>query len=404
MRRPRRVALVSSSFAPYVGGVEEHTLHVAQELRSAGHQVAVWTVDRGESLGTRFVDGLEVRYLPCPQPAGSIGAVLRFLGTAPGAALRWLRAWRDLRPEVLHVQCFGPNGLYALALHLVARVPLVVSSHGETFADDHDVFSRSRLLRTGLIRSLRSASAVTGCSRLVVDDLAERFGAWGGVVVPNGVDLDGPGPGPRPGDAPRPAVDQLPTVFAVGRVERAKGFDLLLDAFARLQTPARLVIGGDGSELRALQVGVDARGLRSLVELPGRLNSDEVARQMTSAAVVVVPSRQEAFGIVVLEAWRAGTPLVATSLGGPGDLVEDGVDGLVVDPTDPAALANAIDSVLRDPALGRRLSGRGSERVHAYTWTRTRELYEAIYDRVLAPSRSPRPRPRRSIHWGRRWS
>lgn len=393
MRRPRRVALISSSFAPYVGGVEEHTLHVAHELRSAGHQVTVWTVDRGESLGTRFVDGLEVRYLPCPQPAGSIGAVLRFLGTAPGAALRWLRAWRDLRPEVLHVQCFGPNGLYALALHLVTRVPLVVSSHGETFADDHDVFSRSRLLRTGLIRSLRSASAVTGCSRLVVDDLAARFGARGGVVVPNGVDLDGPGP--RPGDDRRPALDQLPTVFAVGRIEHAKGFDLLLEAFSRLRTPARLVIGGDGSELVALQEEVTARRLGSRVDLPGRLTQDDVARRMAAAAVVVVPSRKEAFGIVVLEAWRAGAPLVVTSLGGPADLVTDGMDGLVVDPTDPVALAAAIESILRDPGLGRCLSGRGSERVRTYTWTRTRELYEAIYDQALGPSKLPTTRGRR---------
>ena len=70
-----RIALVSSSFAPYRGGVEEHVRHTAAALLDRGHEVLVWTVDRGEHLGVRTVDGVTVRYLPTPLPAARVGAL-----------------------------------------------------------------------------------------------------------------------------------------------------------------------------------------------------------------------------------------------------------------------------------------------------------------------------------------
>ena len=190
--RTHRVALVSSSYFPHPGGVEQHVRSVAGELRARGHDVVVWTVDRGEGLGVQVIDGVEVRYLPTPLPARSLRAVLRFLLALPAAARAWWRAYRDFAPSVLHVQCFGPNGLYAVLLADLTRTPLVVTSHGETFADDHRVFDQSALIRTGMRRALRSADVVTGCSQVVLDDLRDRFGFEGGRVIPNGVDLDRP--------------------------------------------------------------------------------------------------------------------------------------------------------------------------------------------------------------------
>lgn len=373
----RRVALVSSSYLPYPGGVEQHVRSVARELNERGHRVAIWTVDRGEHLGVRVVDGIEVHYLPTPLPARSTRATVRFLRELPAAAAAWWRAYRRLRPNVLHVQCFGPNGQYALALSRLTRTPLVVSTHGETLMDDHQVFEQSALLRVGLRRALRSAVAVTGCSQMVLDDLQTRFGLSSGQVVPNGIDLD---PGPTPHEA-RPAR----TVFAVGRFEWMKGFDLLLEAFALADVPpeTELVIGGDGSMRGSLRERADRLGLQDRVHLPGRMYPEQVASYMASADVVVVPSRREAFGIVVLEAWRAGAPLIATARGGPATLVTDGVTGLVVDPEDTAALARALESLVRDRDLAERLGAAGREAVRAYPWSRVAELYEACYARAV---------------------
>ncbi len=186
-----RIALATSSYDPYVGGVEEHVRNVARELRDRGHDVVVWTVDRDGGFGVREVGGVEVWDLPAPLPARSIPAMLRFALRMPSAALRWRRAFRAHRPDLIHVHCFGPNGTYARVLAKRTRTPLILTTHGETLADDAGVFMSSRFAMESLRAGVAQADVVTGCSRVALDDLEARFGlaAGRGAVVFNGVDL-----------------------------------------------------------------------------------------------------------------------------------------------------------------------------------------------------------------------
>ena len=126
--------------------------------------------------GVQDVEGVTVRYLPTPLPAGSPGGLLRFLRAAPAGWRRWTDARRRFAPDVLHVHCFGPNGVAALALHRRLRTPLIVTSHGETVADDNRVFERSTVLRVALRRALAAASSVTAPSQFVLDNLRRNFG------------------------------------------------------------------------------------------------------------------------------------------------------------------------------------------------------------------------------------
>lgn len=372
-----RVALVSSSFDPHVGGVETHVRQVARELAAMGHEIEVWTVDRGERLGERVLGGLRVRYLPTPLPARSFRAMGVFLGRVPGAWHMWQRACDDFRPQLLHVHCFGPNGLYALALHRRRRIPLAVTSHGETLGDDTGVFQQSALLRRGLREALLRSAFVTAPSSYVVDDLRAAYGLVSGDVVPNGVDLD-----VVPSWAP---TDDEPYLLAVGRLGRMKGFDLLIDAYARsgVAVDHRLLIGGDGPEGAALALQAEKRGVADRVRLIGRLSDEEVAGAMAGARAVVVPSRSEAFGIVALEAWRARTALIMTSRGGGPSFVRDREDALLVDPQDIEALAASLRDVTRDVKLRERLAVSGRLRVHDYTWDRVARAYEYHYGAVF---------------------
>lgn len=385
MTRPHRIALISSSYHPHTGGVEEHVRHLARELVRRGHRVAVWTVDRGEHLGVRMVEGIEVHYLPTPLPARSARSILAYAAEFPSAVAAWFHAYRRFRPTLLNLQCFGPNGLYALALARLTRTPLVVSSHGETFMDDHDAFGDSALLRAGLRGALK-AGAVTACSTVVLQDLREHYGLDGGTVVPNAIDLE-ERENAELGASAVPAwwPPTGPVVMALGRVEHKKGFDLLLRAFAVIKAQGKvpasthLVIGGDGAALDGLRELADELCIADQVLLPGRLDRAHVAAAMRGADVFVVPSRVEAFGIVALEAWRGGCPLVMTTHGGARDFVTDGVDGLIVDPEDIEALGIAIASVLSQPDLARRLSEAASGRVRDFTWDRVADTYEQIY-------------------------
>ncbi len=386
----RRVALVTSSYHPYLGGVESHVRNVARELRSRGTDVEVWTVDRGEHLGVTELDGTVVRHLPTPLPARSLPTLWRFLVSSPGAWTTWHSALGDFAPDIMHVQCFGPNGLYAAALSQGARVPLVISSHGETTGDDHDVFSQSALLRTGLRRAIRRA-AVTGCSEPVLDDLRRRFGLRDGIVVPNGVAAISPPSASQGGVSGPDEPDETgPVVLGIGRLEATKGFDLLVEAFAGIDASlgATLVLGGAGSQRDALLAMSLRHGLDGRFRLVGPLDEAGVDAWMRRADVVVVPSRKEAFGIVALEAWRAGTPLVATSLGGPASFVADGVDGVIVDPVNTAALRDAIQGLLSDPARRTALAAAGLESVRRYSWSAVVDAYESVYDAAVARRRT----------------
>ncbi len=375
-----RVALVTSSYLPRVGGVEEHVRQVARRLREDGAHVVVWAVDQGDVDVPDLVDDVPVRYLPTPLPARDVRSAARFAAAAPRAAATWRRAVRQDRPDVLHVHCYGPNGPWATAVAAAARRPLVLSSHGETFADAHQVFDRSRLLAAALRLSVRRAAVVTGPSAYTLDDLERRFGlpTGAGVVVPNGVDLDEEA-------APRPAWLPERYVLAVGRMVGVKGFDHLIDAFARLDdVGASLVLAGDGPERTALRQRAERLGLGDRVLLPGRLDRPEVVAALRSATAVAVPSRFESFGIVVLEAWRAGVPVVATTRGGPPEFVADGRSGLLVDPADTGALAGALARVLDDPALAGRLGQAGRREVAAYTWPSVADSYRGLYARAGA--------------------
>lgn len=375
-----RIALATSSYAPYVGGVEEHVRNVAAALSERGHSVAVWTIARDGAFAVRSVDGITVWDLPAPLPARSLLDAARFASSVGSAWRRWNRAYASLRPDVIHINCFGPNGTYATLLAQRRRTPFIVSSHGETLADDAGVFEHSQLAKTSLRRALTRASAVTGCSEVVLSDLESRFGLTRdtGVVVPNGIDL-----------AESPAADPLFTgryVAAVGRLQQVKGFDLLVRAFARAQLPAdvRLVIGGDGPESASLLALATEHGIGDRVILPGRLDRTQVSSLMQHASAVAVPSRFEAFGIAALEAWRAGAPLVCTNRGGPPEFVTDGVDGQLCDPTDVDAFSAALRGVLSDPEHARSLAQNGHARVESFTWESTTRVYERLYARVGA--------------------
>lgn len=377
--RPRRIALIGSSFAPHIGGVEEHVAQVARGLAADGHTVEVWTVDRGERPVTPFGRGITVRYLPTPLPSRSVSGLLRFALHGPTAWRQWARAHRTLRPEVLHVHCFGPNGLYALALHRRFRTPLIITSHGETTGDDTSVFARSALLRRGLRRAIAAAAAVTAPSEHVLSDLRRSYGLRDGKVIVNGVDTE------LMPEAPPVSGRYIATVRRLGWM---KGVDLLVAAFARARTlggidgDPRLVIAGDGPERESLEAQIRSEGLQDRVVMLGWQTPTEVASIAAGADAMVVPSRDEAFGIVALEAWRGGAPLIMTTRGGAAEFMTDGADALLVDPEDTDALAGAIRRLMSDAALRTRLADAGRARLPEFSWGAVVAQYAETYART----------------------
>jgi glycosyltransferase involved in cell wall biosynthesis len=212
---------------------------------------------------------------------------------------------------------------------LAARKPLVLTLHGSDMA----VASKAPRVASPLARRARVVLAVS--ESLAAE--ARSLGAKDVRVVRNGIELPG-----QVGEEAGP-----PEVLFVGRLAPEKGIEELTAAAQGLN----LVVVGDGP-------------LRSLLPRAlGFLPSEEVAARYDRAAVVVCPSRREGFGLVCAEAMAHARPVVATAVGGLGELVVDGETGILVEPGDPEALRAAIDRLLADADLRRKLGEAGRQRI-----------------------------------------
>ena len=183
------------------------------------------------------------------------------------------------------------------------------------------------------------------------------------VTVRHGLDLANWSPSTSP-RAPGPL-----RLLAVGRLLPIKGFDVLVEAIRRLadrgvETELRILGGGD--EANALAALVAARQLNDVVRLEGPRPSADVRTAMRDwADVLVVPSRRDRLPNTIAEAFACGRPVVATTVGGVRELVEDGVNGTLVPPDDPVALTDALARLAGDEPLRRRLGAAGRTKVEA---------------------------------------
>lgn len=194
-------------------------------------------------------------------------------------------------------------------------------------------------------------------------------------------------------------------VLFCGRLEPLKGADTLVDAIATLTADpdfsdvAVLVVGEDsgdarlaGGERARLKERVRDSGLADRVRFLGAVSHDRVADYFALADVCVVPSRTESFGLVALEAQAMGTPVVAAAVGGLTEIVVDGVTGILVRDRDPRRYAEAIATVLADPARREAMGEAARHRAAGFTWTRAVDRLLSIYERVTDAAR-PAPSP-----------
>ena len=266
--------------------------------------------------------------------------------------------WRTLRALkrrhgrfVLHAHCAYPDAVGAALAARLLGLPLVATAHGS----DINVSGRQRLLRPQIRAALRSAQRVIAVSAPLAQAVAEltRLPASRVACIP----CAGYSPAvfrPRTQDeraALRRALGVAPgtrIVLFVGHLVPVKALDVLLRAWALLSSdaPTHLILIGEGGEREALEALARQEGVADRVEFLGPRPQPVVADWVVAADLLCLPSHAEGSPNVVVEALASGTPVVASRVGGIPDLVEDGVNGLLVPPADPAALAAALATAL----------------------------------------------------------
>ncbi|MGH9336615.1 MAG: glycosyltransferase family 4 protein, partial [Vicinamibacteria bacterium] len=316
-----RILLMTHSYPPLLGGLQTATAQLAKHLAASGHDVVVVTSRYPRSLSSfERIDEVPVYRMLFLSPSlrdvvrGRIDLFLASSVLAPLHAMRLERLMRDFEPEVVNLHF--PLSMIPFVMRIRRKFDfrLVVSLHGDEIERWLQPGSPSNGLRSDLSRLLRQSDAVTACSRYLLERacLLEPDVAAKGTAIHNGVHPGGLDHRTRPDDRGR-------YLLAYGRLTRKKGFDLLLEAFAKVSRDfpeVDLILAGDGEERAALQSLAGHLGIAHRLVFFGRASTAQVMELVQGSDFVVVPSRSEPFGIVALEALAAGAPVLATNVGG----------------------------------------------------------------------------------------
>lgn len=359
--------LVTNDFPPKVGGIQSVLWEFWRRLPPAETTV----------LTTRHA---AASAWDAEQPFRVVRAKTAVLWPTPSLARQVDALAREVAADIVFVDPMLPLGL--IVPHLRAA-PAVVLAHGA------EITVPGRLPGTNLLarRVLRAATGVLAFGGYPADACVAAAGQGLDVLeLPCGIDssrfapLDAP---TRRRARERFGLDpDRPVVLGQSRLVPRKGFDVLIDAVARLDPDVQLVIGGTGRDAGRLRRRAESRGIAPRTHFLGRVADADLATVFGIPDVFAMLCRDrwggleaEGFGIVFVEAQACGVPVVAGRSGGSHEAVVDGVTGYVVGPRDPAAVATALDRLLRDDV---RRASMGAA-------ARRRAVDDLDYDRLVAP-------------------
>jgi glycosyltransferase involved in cell wall biosynthesis len=376
-----RICLYTDTALPKMGGQEFVVDALARQYISLGHEVVVLTP---RSRPPWLVDDADYPYRIVRHPR--FISMRRFVGW-----YRWwlLRCHRKQRFQVLHCHGVYPPGYLAALCRNRLAVPFLITSHGGDIRE-----GSARLTRPGLcqryLQALQEADALVAISRFTRERLLRLCPHARLVVdIPNGIDLAPfAAPASRPAELD-PAIQPGKYVFFLGRLKRRKGLDVLLEALASNSTEKlQLVVAGDGQERSALEALTARLGLQDRVRFVSAVFGLTKVYLLQNALATVVPSRVwEAFPLVVLESYAAGTPVLGTRVPGLEDLIQEGKTGWLVPPESPGELAQALARLTNQPELARSLGENVRKFAQDFSWSAIARRHLHLYGTLLASER-----------------
>lgn len=324
----------ATHYYPVVGGIETWTRNIAEQLAKkaevfvvTGKVHPVKSREAGIPQNAELFNGVKIfRTSLFPLNNLSHSPLIYILSSLPFIFLKSLALVKKEKINIVHCQGFLSSFL-GFCLSKITGVPYIVTVQR--------LESKRNPVKNFIYRN---AAVCIGASRAVAENF-RKIGCRNVEVIPNGIDLHrfiNLGRKPHAGFV----------VMTVARLEKVKGIDYLIKAITNLQfTNFQLLIIGDGSERRNLENLTEKLGLRERVKFLGEIPNERVPEYLAAADCFVLPSLKEGFGIVILEAQAAGIPVIGTRVGGILDLIENGKTGLLVEPADSQAIAEAIEKI-----------------------------------------------------------
>jgi phosphatidylinositol alpha-mannosyltransferase len=390
-----RIGLVSPYSWSYQGGVNRHVEALAEEFLRRGHHVRVLAPVDPPGRVSRALHRAPAERLELPDflvplgrtmGFGANGSVSNLAPFPAGGVVAPRRLVRSGEFDVIHVhEPMVP--LVGWNATLGARDPVVGTFHAYSTKGLPNHIANG----LGARRVFNRLSA-----RIAVSEAAAWTGRrwYGGeyTIIPNGVDTEAGPSGPK-------STDGDLRILFVGRPEERKGLPILLTAFNALveHVPCRLtVIGADKEDV--LRYIADPDLLR-WIDIRGRVSREDLWAELHAADLLCAPSLSgESFGMVLTEAFAAGTPVIASAIAGYSDVVSDGVDGLLVPPGDPQRLAEELQRVHFEPERLQEMGEAARRSAQRYAWPRVADQVTGVYERAIEAPK-PTTAGERVAHW-----
>jgi len=402
-----RVLYVTHQYPPAIGGSEKYVADLAVELAARRHQVNVYTSRSldyhtwKDELGPREqMDGVDIHRFRSVRRTRLVWRVLLWsLGRYWQRRSRWVELPILLsggpicpgmfaallsalpRYDVVHLNCLVYS--HAAYGYLAARwrgVPIVITPHAH--ANQEVTYGLGYQL--AILRGSDHVLADTEGER----DLMLALGVEPGRVTTAGIGLRASEYPVRDKVACRRRLGLSEDAFVVlfmGRQVAYKGLEAVYEAFCALREhhpSSALVVAGPETEY-SRQLFSRSEGQPGLVRL-GTVSDDQRLDVLNACDCLALPSAGEAFGIVFLEAWIVGKPVIGPRTAAGETLIRDGLDGWLVPPGDTTAIAEALERFVKEPARAQQMGESGRQRVRQrYTWARTADIVEEIYARIV---------------------
>jgi phosphatidylinositol alpha-mannosyltransferase len=379
-----KIALVSPYDYPYPGGVVKHIFYLEKEFRRLGHDVriiAACSEDVGEVPPQVIKVSGSIAEVPF---AGSVARIT----LSPRVYRRVKKILKRERFDVIHLhEPMTPT----LPLSVLRHAPLspesvVVGTFHAYRESNHPGYEYAKPIFEPFFDRLDGRIVVSEAVRnLLASYFPEDYR-----VIPNGIDLE------RFSDPTLLPIERFDdgklNILFVGRLEKRKGFKYLLRAFAQVKKAVpqtRLMVVGayDKDDKEPFVLYAREHRLRD-VRFIGYVSEEALPRYYRTCHVFCAPSTGfESFGIILLEAMAAGKPIVASNIDGYRGVVEDGEEGLLVQPEDERRLAEALVRLLKDPALREGMGRQGQVKAANYSWDKVAKQILSYYRELLEKKR-----------------
>ena len=375
-----RILMVNYEFPPVGGGGATANYYLAREMVKQGHAVRVVTSGFRGLSKREDVEGIEVVRVPVwrqRQDFTKMHEMLQYVVSAtPRAAVmgrsRGADAW-----DIVQTFFAVPSGLVGWWPARCGRIPHVIRlGGGDLPGHEKRLGLAHRVLRPVVRCLLGGASARVVNSQGLRQRAQAIFPDLDFEVICNGVDVELFRPRAAKGE-------HTPTVLFVSRLIERKGLHVLLPALAHLRNEGlefRLLVVGDGPMRSQLERQTQQLGLSEIVDFLGLRPRSELPDIYRRGDVFCLPSASEGMANVILEALATGLPVVATDVPGSSELVEDGVNGFVVEPGNWEALVEPLRRLLGDAELRQRLGEASRQRSRDFAWSKMAGQYLKLYE------------------------